>query len=316
MMGTIKQQLARSAVQVKQLVYTHHVKAVLQKLGIHSAAFRVYNRILLASRPDEYTSEYKGASATFVINSKRQWIRASGGHFGSGDSPFLNELFASLRPDDVFYDIGANVGTIACIAADELPEGKVFAFEPLPDNARELRKNFRLNDIDGDVFAVALSDENGETEMLVDTQEDDPGSTNPISPERASSGFFRTRDDRVGVRMVRGDDLIEEEALPIPNVIKFDVEGAELKAINGMRETLAHKDCRVVHCEVHEYLLSDFGGTAEELEQTLKSRGFEIERYHERQHVAKLENGEQEERTLYRITAKKRPGNVSETLDE
>jgi predicted RNA methylase len=63
-----------------------------------------------------------------------------------GERAILEDLLRSLEPDDVFYDIGANVGTYTCFAASKLVPNAVVAFEPEPKNATRLREDLDLSD--------------------------------------------------------------------------------------------------------------------------------------------------------------------------
>lgn len=77
-----------------------------------------------------------------------------------GERPVLEDLLQSLKPDDVFYDIGANVGTYTCFAASKLGPNAVVAFEPERKSATRLRENLDLNALDAQVVENALSDIN------------------------------------------------------------------------------------------------------------------------------------------------------------
>ena len=65
---------------------------------------------------------------------------------GTYEPPVQQALADCLKPGDVVLDVGANVGFIAVIAAKLVgPAGRVVAFEPVPENARLVRRNARLN---------------------------------------------------------------------------------------------------------------------------------------------------------------------------
>lgn len=57
-------------------------------------------------------------------------------------------MLQTLESDDVFYDIGANVGTYTCFAGQVVDDGNVIAFEPHPANVDRLRENAEPNEID------------------------------------------------------------------------------------------------------------------------------------------------------------------------
>ncbi|MFC6988739.1 FkbM family methyltransferase [Haloplanus sp. GCM10025708] len=211
----------------------------------------------------------------------------------------METLFDEIQPSDVVWDVGANVGGISTFVGQLLDDGRLVAFDPLPANANALRENLARNGIDSRVFEYALGDETGETEFVV-SKTPAPGDSHAVVPNRRTSGFWRDRTETIPVNVIRGDELIEKYDLDVPNLIKFDIEGAELNAIRGLRETLSDDSCRTVVCEVHAYLLEDYGGTAAELEDELERAGFELERFDER---TQIEDGER--LRLYRLLAKK-----------
>jgi FkbM family methyltransferase len=267
----------------------------MERLGLQQHVTEVYDRFERATQPDTYTKEFQGVETTFHTATPLQYRRAT-----SIKTELMSSLFDEVRPDDVFYDIGANVGSVSCLVGQTLSTGTIVAFEPLPVNADALRANLKLNDAPATALEYALSDENGEVEFRVPVDEVEAGSSNAIAPENEASKFWEERQERVTVETRRGDELIDGEDLPIPNVVKFDIEGAELKAIRGLKETLSHPECRTVICEVHAYLLEDFGGSASELEAELQECGFELERFDERKFE---EDGESIH--LYRLKATK-----------
>jgi hypothetical protein len=74
---------------------------------------------------------------------------------------------------------------------------------------------------------------------------------------------------------------------PIPNVIKIDVEGAEIKVIEGLSKTLAHQDCKAVLCEVHFTVLQKAGykNGAALLASKLKALGFTKQEWVDASHL-------------------------------
>jgi FkbM family methyltransferase len=57
------------------------------------------------------------------------------------------------------------------------------------------------------------------------------------------------------VDVMRGDEMVESQNLPLPRLIKIDVEGYEYAVLKGLRRTLANPTCEIVCCEIHPRLL-------------------------------------------------------------
>lgn len=160
----------------------------------------------------------------------------------------LQESFRSLiRPGQVVYDVGANVGFMTLVAARLVgPAGKVVAFEPGPRTARELRAQVRLNRLTTvTVVECAVSDRAGEAE-LVTSAYSVTASLASGPPEDAGPATRR-------VRTTTLDEAARE--FGVPDLIKIDIEGAEILALEGARVLLRSRRPALV-VELHSDDLS------------------------------------------------------------
>ncbi|WP_254863542.1 FkbM family methyltransferase [Halovivax gelatinilyticus] len=173
-------------------------------------------------------------------------------------------LLDRLEPDDVFWDVGADKGLYASLAAAHGCE-EVIAFEPHPVRREALIRNLRRNDLSGRVRSEALSDRNGTAAFDYRIQATDRVDD---SSDRAAATFTAIT--------ARGDDLVESHAVPVPSVCKLDVEGAEFELLEGMEETLANPSCRLIYCELHDAAQRGFEGGPERVRELLESHGFEV----------------------------------------
>ena len=136
-------------------------------------------------------------------------------------------LAAVLAPDANCVDVGAHGGDVLADMLRLAPHGRHVAFEPLPAMAAALRDDFP----GVDVHEAALGDEPGRAEFVhVITR---PGWSS--LRERPYPGDERT--ERITVDVVRLDDALPTDYAP--NLIKIDVEGAELGVLNGAHATLS-----------------------------------------------------------------------------
>ncbi|HEY2407162.1 MAG TPA: FkbM family methyltransferase [Polyangiaceae bacterium] len=153
---------------------------------------------------------------------------------GTHETPIQNLIAAALQKGGVYYDVGANVGFFAVLAAHLLgSSGRVVCFEPMPDNVAHIERNARLNGFENRVSVrrEALSNENTTATFLT--------SHEPTWGKLASVGKVPGRpsgDTQVSV--ARLDDLVEAQRLPVPDFMKIDIEGAEVGMLEGARETL------------------------------------------------------------------------------
>jgi FkbM family methyltransferase len=162
--------------------------------------------------------------------------------FGGHHAQTLALFRALIRPGDVVYDIGANIGYYTRHIAQIMNARTVVAFEPMSENADLLEANVALGRL-GDrvrVFRAALSDHDGQESLQIDdvmggTAVLDSVSQGNASESRAHLGL-PPKSERVTV--VRLDRLVQEQQLPMPRFIKIDTEGAEALVLKGGLETL------------------------------------------------------------------------------
>jgi len=136
-------------------------------------------------------------------------------------------LLHYLREDDLFVDVGANVGSYTILASG-VRRAKTLAVEPLPVTFARLRANVRLNDLDDRVRAlnVGLASKAG---VLRFTRSLD--TVNHVVANGESSGG-----DTLDIPVVTLDELTAEHP---PSLIKADVEGFETEVFAGAGATLA-----------------------------------------------------------------------------
>ena len=190
----------------------------------------------------------------------------------------LGHLLNILKQGDVAYDIGANIGIHTIFMAKKVgSSGQVYAFEPETTTAKMLDDNLKLNNLSNAiVFRNALGDRLQEGELYIN---DKIG--------RGSLSLIKTDGKRVFQKttIVPGDDLVQKENLPIPKVVKIDVEGYELAVLSGLEKTLTRKECIFLYCEIHPTLLP--AGQSQDNVMELANRlGFSpIQIYHRGQEI-------------------------------
>jgi FkbM family methyltransferase len=132
----------------------------------------------------------------------------------------------------VFFDIGANVGFYSLAVGSRFPEAKVIAFEPIPNTFRELTRNVALNRLQNvTMLSVGLSDCSVEAPFYYDAAVSGASSGAPLGPE------FNTEVITCPVETL--DAFVERTGI-VPDLIKCDAEGAELKVFRGAVKTLSH----------------------------------------------------------------------------
>lgn len=148
-------------------------------------------------------------------------------------------LDREVRPDDVFYDIGANIGVYTLYAAYRLGDaGAVYSFEPHIPNASTLLDNIFLNGLNQQVSLI--------TSALTNEERFDKFNYLSINSASSTSQFggtsYEGREfDPVFVEIKHGcsiDRLLEVGALRPPNLVKIDVDGLDFEVLEGMSNLL------------------------------------------------------------------------------
>ena len=133
-----------------------------------------------------------------------------------------------VKPGQVFFDLGANVGFYTLLGSLLVGNGgRVIAFEPASRNISYLRRHLAINRIANcEVLEAAVSSKDGTA--LFDVAH--LPVSGHISHRATESGYQ--------VVTVAIDRLVHEGAIPGPNVIKCDIEGGEYDALLGASNTL------------------------------------------------------------------------------
>lgn len=164
----------------------------------------------------------------------------------------------TLRPGDLFVDCGANVGFFSLLAASR--GARVIAFEPNPACHAALLANAKLNGFQIDVRKLALSSETGKAVLHVES-----------AGNVGAATLRHTAGDAMEVDMDTLDNQLVGQAGP-PALMKIDVEGAEIRLLEGAQRTLAEVP-RIV-MEVSEFSLTQFGGSKDRLYDIMNKQGY------------------------------------------
>ena len=154
----------------------------------------------------------------------------------------MDIIDSEVREGMVAFDLGANIGYVTLQLAERVgSKGRVYAVEPSPENFTILSRNIELNHYSDRVvlYETAISNRNGTSQFYISKSSNLHG-LNPSSHTTQS----------VEVVVQTGDKFFSDK--PSPNFIKMDIEGAEVEALEGMRETRERAEPPVkILMEVH-----------------------------------------------------------------
>jgi FkbM family methyltransferase len=142
-----------------------------------------------------------------------------------------------VKPDSVVWDVGANMGLFAFPAALKARSGQVYAFEPDVELASNLLRSLRQTRNAGlfiTLIPTALSDNDGLAEFLISQH---GTSMNKLAGEGQWYDDIYVIAEKRQVTVLTMDTVAK--FLRLPDVMKIDVESAEIRVISGARATIS-----------------------------------------------------------------------------
>ncbi len=193
---------------------------------------------------------------------RKKWIKGAGPNaywVGTFEVARVRAFADAITQGAVIYDVGANVGIYSLIASLRVGvTGRVYAFEPLDQNLRYLRRHIMLNNaLNCTVIETAISNKEGTRRFSAAARE---SSMAKLSP-----------DGEILVPSTTLDSCIYgEKRLRPPDILKIDVEGAEREVLDGSTRALS---------EFHPKVFLEIHGTQlhAECRAFLLAKGYEVQ---------------------------------------
>ncbi len=172
-----------------------------------------------------------------------------------------------------FFDVGANVGIFSLAGAVAVGStGRVVAFEPSSREFNLLRKNIELNHLDQVItLQQAVADVPGRADLRV--AEALHSGHNTLGAGFAYAGVVVEAVEEVQVTTI--DEWVRKGSPPRVDVLKMDIEGAELRALRGARDTLS-RFRPVIVVELLDLALRRCGASADEVRGLLAQSGYTL----------------------------------------
>jgi amino acid adenylation domain-containing protein/non-ribosomal peptide synthase protein (TIGR01720 family)/FkbM family methyltransferase len=195
-----------------------------------------------------------------------------------------------IGPGACVFDVGANIGLFSLFAAQHTAGVRLFAFEPLPAIHKVLRANVALHDLDAQIFDCALGSRDGSVELAYFphmtglsgcASGDDVRETvraylraqaeTPLSDAELEVILSdRLQHETVRCRVRTLSSVIREHGVSRIDLLKIDVEGAELHVLEGI-EPEHWPAIRQIVIELH-----DVDGRLRRVTELLQAHGFRI----------------------------------------
>lgn len=189
-------------------------------------------------------------------------------HWGGAHNGGFTECVEACRGAACVLDVGGHIGLLALPMAKAVGDGgRVFTFEPSAANCASLRAHVAMNRLDNvEVVNAMVGD--GDHDAVPFYEHPGVSGRNGMAIRKNADQYVRTTRPQVSL-----DSFCGARGLA-PNVIKIDVEGAEVQVLRGAREVL--RQARpTIFLSVHPAELKLLGSSVEELAAEIEKNGYE-----------------------------------------
>lgn len=179
-----------------------------------------------------------------------------------------------LPKDGVLLDIGSNMGYYSMLAAKRLDEnGLIIAVEPSSRDYKRMVANIKENALESKIktMMVAVGDRLGNKTIQIASEE--RNGLNTLGAEFSYKGIEKISTEMAIVTTI--DTIVSSEGLSRVDVIKMDIEGSEVRALEGAKDTIA-KYHPVLLIGVNSDALVKSKRSIRDLENILKEMNYSI----------------------------------------
>lgn len=187
-----------------------------------------------------------------------KFILGTLGGSGGGGTVYFNLLEPGqtasfvkiLKPGNTLFDVGANVGYYTVLGSRIVGDhGRVISFEPVAKNISFLYRHMVLNNLRNvDIVSAACSDSNSLAVFSA-------GPTSSMGHIVSDRNYLLENEQKMLVPVVTLDAVSQKLDI-LPNVLKIDVEGAEVEVLRGAANILS-KNKPKIFLSVHSTDLRD-----------------------------------------------------------
>ena len=187
------------------------------------------------------------------------------------EKKYLEAVLKNVENDFHIWDVGANKGYYIKKFLKINKGNSVIAFEPTPYLYKFLKYKFSTSIKNKKLFVYnyALANKSKKTFFWISKEK---------KKSYANSLSYYPNKIKIPVNQKKPDELITNKKLKIPNLIKLDIEGGELKFLEGSKKILKYKALRHLFIEVHFSKLNKLYGKngVTKIIKILKNSGFKI----------------------------------------
>lgn len=194
------------------------------------------------------------------------------GYYSQDIARLLNHL---LKPGMVVLDVGANIGEITLLAAQRVgPEGRVFSFEPMDEISKQLEWHVKINDFHQvSIEKIALGDSIADNIPIYlscgQVAEDENGGLGSLY------GGGQGENPIQHISMTTLDDWQSKQHLERIDLIKIDIEGAELACLKGAKKSIQQYKPKII-IEIQDFSSARAGYKSSDILYFLSALNYEF----------------------------------------
>ncbi|MBI2793661.1 MAG: FkbM family methyltransferase [Ignavibacteria bacterium] len=211
------------------------LKLLCRIYPIERGKFKILNEIYfkyLAPQQDTWVAAKLSYNITMRLNIA-EFLQAHIFLFGSYELPTIKFIRSYLTTGDVCFDIGAQIGYLSlAMAVSGNKNVFVYSFEPEPKNLERFSENIRLNSLTN-VNLISKAVSNNVDQLKLYMSRDHNAGTHSIIKDDPN-----VTEEFVVVDATTIDNIIHEQEIDRLDLVKIDVEGAELEVVEGATVTL------------------------------------------------------------------------------
>jgi FkbM family methyltransferase len=181
------------------------------------------DQVIMTSRETDY---HRGGLKFIVDSQDKRTVSLEAFNFNTYEKEDSEMLFNLIDSDNIIFDIGANVGWYSIHIANILKKGVVYCFEPIPETYNKLQNNIAVNNLTNiQPIQLALSEKTQTLSFF-------------YSPKQTGASSYRNITENenaihLELKSISLDEFVEEKNIQKIDLIKCDVEGAELFVYQG-----------------------------------------------------------------------------------
>ncbi|MCW3160905.1 FkbM family methyltransferase [Chryseobacterium oryctis] len=194
------------------------------------------------------------------------WIQQQIYFLGDYEKNEIDFLYSSLKKDDVFIDIGGNIGLFSLNASTIIGDkGKVYSFEAFKPNFIQFQNHISINNFQNiHLEHLAVADKKGFIEILYNDDYNNVG---------MASSYLENYTSKEKVESTSLDEYVSEKQILKIDLIKIDIEGGEYSALKGMSSVLENLRPKVL-IEINNIALKSSNHSEEELISLFTEKGY------------------------------------------